>query len=735
MNPVKLKPGLSFKLFDEVYSILKLLPNDNVEAAESRFNTVKIFKQSELITYLCNGNLFFECRGKNLKSEENSTIKTSHVTECLESEVYKDRAIFKYEVILPLLDIPYSKRHAAILSRVAEVNSWFSNPKTAKEKLNGCNYYQNVSSASVYRWIGDYLESNCDIISLLPSYHNSGGKYKSRLAPPIIEFIHEGIDEEYKRGQQISKRSLHDIIIVKIAEHNKFSVTKLPFPSYSTLARFVSQIPEFDLVSTRIGGRTAENKFGMVGNGVRAYYPLERVEIDHTPIDLIILDENGKVLGRPHLILAIDKCTRQVLGFSIGIGNNVGWSEVMQCMANILTDKSYVKEAYPFVDNEWTAFGVPKTIVIDNGLEFKNNAMKDAAYQLGFVLQYCPPKVPKWKGSIERFLGTINTSLFHNIPGTTRSNPQQLGDDENPSELARVRFSTFIALVHKWIIDVYSQDYNKGAGGIPALLWSKLIQEYPVSWPNNISEVSILLGKTAYRKISNRGIEYNRQFYNNSELNMILKSFTTENNGKNIDFQIKYNPMNIGEIFVYDKLINKKWIKVKCVNYEYACNLSEWEHKEILSYAKKEYGTVDIVSLAQSKQVIRQMIKNDDDAFTKGEKARAKRINSGNEVEKKLKENSMKKAGTVNEQNYVVNNDVSDFGYNLDSSDDVIIPEICSYDKTKTGKEKVINIENAKKGNKRKKTAVEDTSTDNDFFDSLEGFSYVSNVLGDERNE
>lgn len=742
MFPVQLKAGIRFKLFDEVYTILKQLPNLKFEAEEEQFKTVKIFTYTELIKHLCNGDLKFECIGKNLETANKSSFKTSFFIENLQDSKHKDCALFRYEVIRPILKLSSDKRRTAIISRVNEVNSWSTNPLVAKENLNECTFYQTISRASVYRWIKQYEESSGDVRSLFPSYHCSGGKNKARSDSQILEFINECINDAYNKGQRISEKELWYLIIYKISEFNKFSAKKLNIPSYQTISRYVIKIPLYDLIAKRHGKRAADNRFKEIDGGLKVSYILERVEIDHTPIDVILVDENGDILGRPYLILAIDKYSREVLGFSIGMGNNVGWPEVMQCIKHIMSDKSYVKEIYPFIEHEWNAFGIPETVVVDNGLEFKNNAMKDASYQLGFVLQFCPPKVPQWKGSIERFLGTFNRGFAHNLPATTRSNPTELGDDENPSKLACLTFSVFIALVHKWIIDVYSQDFNKGAGGIPAVIWEKSMVNHPVPLPNNISETAILLGKTAFRKITRLGIELNTLTYNNNLLNKLLMQFTDENNGKNEDFLVKYNPQDISEIRVYDKLIEKKWLKVNCTNYKYAKNLSEWEHKEIKAYSKRQFGTVDIESLARAKFCIRQMIENGI-GYTKGVIARANKITSENEIQKKLLEKAKDNTNSslTTNSNFVTNDKpdshgLSDISSRTISVPDVTIPESIMNNKTTVDDVKVIEINSGvtkkkahskKKGDDSKNEQVKSEISNNE---SKKDFSDISDMLG-----
>lgn len=730
------KPGIRFQLFDHEYLILKNLPDQKIEAEEDRFKTIKIFTHSELIKHLSNGNLKFECSGRNTVKNEGA-LKTSFFIENLEDAKFRDQAIFRFEVIRPILELNKKKRRASVLARVNEVNSWSDNPKMARDNLNGCIYYHKISYTNVYKWIREYTEANGDIRSLLSSYHNSGGKNKTRLDPRVINIINERIEEIYNERQRVSIHELWYDIINKIDEENQSSLISLSIPSYPTIARYVSKIPSYDSVSKRIGQQTANNKFGGIGNGVEAYYPLERVELDHTPVDILLVDEKANTLKRPYLILGIDKFTRQVLGFSIGIGNSVGWPEVALCIKHIITDKSYVKEIYPSIKNDWNAFGLPKTIVVDNGLEFKNDPMKDAAYQIGSVLMFAPPKTPQWKGSIERFFGTLNTGLVHNAPGTTRSNPKELGDDENPSKLACLTFSTFIEIVHKWIIDVYSQAINKGAGGKPSDLWESAIENHPVSWPNSISETAILLGRTANRKVTRRGIELNGETYNNSELNKLLQQFSTENRGIQEDFKIKYDPMDIGEIYVYDKLINKRWIKVECTNYKYAKHLSEWEHKELRAYAKRKFGTVDIESLAKSKFELRQMFESSK-VNKKAEMIRNKKINSGNEIKRMLSEKAADNEVLLNlAHNKIPNNSISHIGTKIEGTDDALIPEAFSNESIITNDIKIIDIDTIKSTNVHKKriTNCSKTSDTELNIDSFEGFGYIAGFFGEHHNE
>jgi putative transposase len=745
MHSVTIKPGLRFKIEDRIYEVLKRLPNACVQVRDEDFFDTKMFTQEELISLLNKGLLKFEVKGKNIKITEGSKLNTTFDFEDIEDLKHKEQAKFRFEVIKPLLAVPYAHRtYDDIKNRVEQINSWADDPGLATKHI-GCNYYKKVSRASIYRWLSNYAESGGDIRSLLPSYHKCGGKDKYRVDQKVMDFINESIKEFHLTQQRTTIRETYFNVVNKISEYNSLSRTKIQIPAFSSFARYVAKIPEYELVANRIGKRTAEQHFSFIGHGVIVNHPLERVEIDATPVDLILLDSEGNVIGRPNLVMAIDKFSRYPLGFNLAFGG-VGWPEVMGCIRHIMYDKSYVKEKYPCINNSWRAFGTPKTIVIDNGLGFKNKAMEDACYQLGFVLEFCPPRVPEWKGSIERFFGTTNTSLLHNLPGTTRSNSQQLGDNEAPSKYACLTFSIFLGLLHKWMIDIYCQDINKGAGGIPSKIWDEGINDYPISWPNSTSELAILLGRLEYRKIKNTGIELNGLYYNSYDLNKLFIKFSLDNKCKDQKFKVKYDPNNLGEIYIYDHIIENEWIKVPAVCQEYAQNLTEWEHKEARAYARNKLGKVDIEALANAKAFIRKMVENNI-GYQKSQIAKARKIDSSTEIFGQKSDELHKTSTALSISSNIaldelINNkaNVSDLGISPFSTETIIPP--VQIKECKKDTEKVIEMKNLKKdsklSNKGKNPKNSLSAADNKLYEGNElkpedfiGFGVIKGSKGD----
>ena len=83
---------------------------------------------------------------------------------------------------------------------------------------------------------------------------------------------------------------------------------QLPIPSRRTLYREIEKIDKYTYLEGRYGKRIAKRETRHVGLGAKTSRPLERVEIDHTPLDIIIFDDQREILiGRPNLTLIIDR--------------------------------------------------------------------------------------------------------------------------------------------------------------------------------------------------------------------------------------------------------------------------------------------------------------------------------------------------------------------------------------------------------------------------------------------
>ncbi|MGB5049827.1 MAG: Mu transposase C-terminal domain-containing protein, partial [Caldilineaceae bacterium] len=394
---------------------------------------------------------------------------------------------------------------------------------------------------------------------------------------------------------------LHEIA-VRIDEENRSRTTRdaLKLPSRRTIARRISALDLRSRFAARHGKRAAKQMFSQYEQTEYPVIPLERVEIDHTLIDLIVIDDNDDLpLGRLTLTYCLDMATRYPLGYYLGF-EPPSYLTVMECLHHAICPKQSTQETYG-TENEWLAYGIPSTLVIDNGKEFVGQDLQDACLLLGIVLQQTPVRTPQFKAGIERLFGSLNTMLFHTLPGTTFSNPQQRGD-YNSLKQACIYLSEVDRIMNLFIVDIYAQRFHRGIEAIPAQCWETAVQfGFSPRVPPSGKELSILLGRVSYRSIQHYGIKFQSLRYNCPDLTLLRTQLKGE------QAKVKYHPADLSRLYVYDPF-HQHYIEVPALEQEYTQNLSLWKHRIIQQAARDDFGSVDLVALGQAKRKIQEIV-------------------------------------------------------------------------------------------------------------------------------
>jgi putative transposase len=119
---------------------------------------------------------------------------------------------------------------------------------------------------------------------------------------------------------------------------------------------------------------------------------LDQVQIDHTVIDVVIVDERERQpIGRPYLTVAIDVYSRTLVGMVVTLEPPSAVS-VGLCLAHAAGDKRPWLERLG-VEADWPMSGKPKSLFLDNAAEFKSEALRRGCEQHGIRLAYRPPEL------------------------------------------------------------------------------------------------------------------------------------------------------------------------------------------------------------------------------------------------------------------------------------------------------------------------------------------------------
>jgi putative transposase len=581
--------GTRFLLNERVFEITELLDGERYKAKDLTFgNVAETFSRNQLLSLLENGSLRFNVEGKNTSGD----LVKDHAFEDFQMlpEDVKNEALKRYECIEPLLDLK------------ASLNKYI---KELVGTLKAKGY--EVSKSSLYRWYKAYMESNQDIRALVSSTHKCGSS-TPKINKEVDIIVDQVIQDFYLKKEVTTLKATHELIYNRIDEKNKERPTdqQLIHPSLSTVRRRVLELEDFEVAKARKGRKFAHDKFGQVHAVEKLSYPLQRVEVDHTRLDLCVVDEDHRfAIGRPWLTMILDVYTRYPLGFYLGF-EPPSFTSVMLALKHAINPKTYVKEKFPSVENEWLAYGIPEMLVMDNGKEFRSKNLDQVCIELGIRKKYCPVKVPWYKGTVERYFRTINQELIHQTPGTTFSNVLQKGEYD-PKKNAIISFRSLEEILHIWVIDYYAQDMHEGLKGIPAEMW-KTAYEYAPSpaVPSSKLEWKLSLMKTESASIQRHGIRFQNLFYQAHDLKTITSGLKKNSLPNKVMF--KYDPTDMSRIYVYDQ-VKKHYVEAPCTDQEYSYGLSEYMHKEVSAETRKESGKVNKSALARTRAKLQERIK------------------------------------------------------------------------------------------------------------------------------
>ncbi|WP_318409846.1 Mu transposase C-terminal domain-containing protein [Photobacterium leiognathi] len=451
-------------------------------------------------------------------------------------------------------------------------------------------------------WWKIYSQSGFKLTSLIP--RQTAGNRNLKVKNEMVFF--DKALERYLVPERPSIAAVYQYYsdLIRI-ENQNIVENKIEALSYKGFYNRIKKLPAYDVKVARHGKYLADMEF----NSIDAHYPasrvLEKVEIDHTPLDLILLDdEHNFPIGRPYLTLLIDQFSRCIIGFYLGF-KEPSYFSVMKALLNAIKPKNYILEQFPNIEKEWCCEGKMESLVVDNGAEFWSKSLEQSCLELGIHIQYNPVRKPWLKPLVERIFRTINSKLTISIPGKTFSNILQREDYDSKKD-AVMRFSIFNEILHKWIIDVYHHEPDSRKRSIPYLKWQEGINYLPpISYsPEDEKQLAIILGIKAKRQHRRGGIHIHSLRYDSEILADCRRMYPSVTS-----VLTKTNPDDISYIYVFIEH-EQKYIKVPCVDpIGYTKGLSLFQHQINLKL-QREYidKKTDLDSLAKVRMYINDRI-------------------------------------------------------------------------------------------------------------------------------
>jgi putative transposase len=291
-----------------------------------------------------------------------------------------------------------------------------------------------------------------------------GGGGQSRLDSSVEAIIHEKIDRIFLAKRRGSAEEVLEAVRMDIDRENSTRIPseRLELPSLRTVQRRIAAIPAYDLCVARYGKREAERRFSHMLGSRRVQRILEIVEIDHSPVDLLVTDANGVVLGRPTITVVLDRYSRCLLGYHLSLSGH-GVAAVFAALKHAILPKTYLHGDGRYADLklDWECFGWFEIVLMDNGPEFHGEAIADALVNICMIAEFARSYEPNDKPHVERFLKTLNYSFIHRLPGTTLA---KVGDriGFKSEDEACMTLKELDRAIHVWVCDKYHKRKHAG---------------------------------------------------------------------------------------------------------------------------------------------------------------------------------------------------------------------------------------------------------------------------------
>lgn len=415
--------------------------------------------------------------------------------------------------------------------------------------------------------VNAYLECGKRASALIPRWRRCGNRsfrfaLEARLLlnKAAMEFATRrkpSVAHVYRHAQKLFREEN----AVRKAE----GLRRLRVPGRKAVANAIRRIDPFAAYARRFGLDAANNYFTLSDDGVRADFPMQRIEIDEWKIDVSTIFETTAVVemldedirkrvpkGRRWLTLALDCATRCVVGIKISAEPQA--DSVVQVIEQMTRDKTDIAEAFGCA-NGWPMGGNPHEIVHDNGNALIAPEVRRVTNDLGVENSTTPAAIARLRSRGERIFRTFGTELMPLVTARTFGSITEKGDFD-PGKHAALTDDELTQILVLFIVDVYHNREHQGLNGeTPANCWKRLSD---IHTPIPLDQITrrAIFGLEINCKLGNRGVRFACLDYACDELRDYVK------HNWDRDFRIRVDPLDIGYVSIE---IGDTWYPAKCV--------------------------------------------------------------------------------------------------------------------------------------------------------------------------
>ncbi|MGH1448801.1 MAG: hypothetical protein ACRBBM_05170 [Pseudomonadaceae bacterium] len=480
--------------------------------------------------------------------------------------------------------------------------SWIEILNALKENLN-CEI---PALRTIQRWYASSLQSD-DANELAPKFSARGNR--SQLGPEIKGVVIEAIKDMYCGSDRFNVTSITMMANAKSA--SLCADLGLPFTGVSrrTVSRILYKYATFE----RFRGRMSQGALKKALSPAIQYHeveaPYDRVEFDATPLNVLVVDEDGQVIGKPTLYLIVDCATRCPIAFHLSI----------QAESQYTLLKLLEMAFHPRDETFLSRYGVKKPLAPcamwqimagDNSAAHHGEAMYRALRFLGCTVEFTQAGKPQEHPFVERAHGSLKTGLIQMLAGSHIS--QEKLEKEALSRAMREAKYTVSALenlIARWICEVYmdrplerlTTRFNELCS--PRKAMDILSKRYPMLPPPTPDDFRAACMNFSVKHVSltPHGIRYQCFDYNSEDLQKLLMT-----SPRGCKVEVRSHPLDVSQVSVVSLEDQKKMV----VAYNKARNLPPMSFEEAKAIRTKFYQSDAAISVEEYAQGYAKLIQD-----------------------------------------------------------------------------------------------------------------------------
>src|SRR6266487_698559 len=365
----------------------------------------------------------------------------------------------------------------------------------------------HLSLSTIQRWIKQYREKG--LAGLANAKRSDKGKSRS-LPEQAVQLI-EGL------ALQTPPRSMAAIHrqVTTIAKEQGWKP-----PSYDRVRHIIKGLDPALVTLAHQGAAAYREEFDLLYRR-EATHANAMWQADHTPLDIVLLDEAGEP-ARPWLTVIEDDYSRAIASFRLSFQESTALTTALA-----LRQAIWRKE-----EPHWHVCGIPSVFYTDHGSDFTSKHMEQVAVDLGIELIFSEKGVPRGRGKIERFFRSVNELFLQDLPGYAPSGCKGVE--------AKLTLPVFEQQFRTWLLEEYHQRIHSETKCQPAERWER--GGFLPHMPDSLERLDLLLLAVAKtRRVQQDVIRFQGQRY----IDPTLAAYVKE------DVLIRYDPADMAVIHVF----------------------------------------------------------------------------------------------------------------------------------------------------------------------------------------